>query len=96
MISKKDEFYNWLEQKVNLNIAEKSYVAQMLHDISLERQPNGAKPIVSGALPALVGLSEYINNSYDFVDGDWYWKVDVEGDCPLSIEQVIANFISRQ
>lgn len=51
MISKKNEFYNWLEQKVNLNLAEKSYVAQMLHDISLERQTNGAKPDISGALP---------------------------------------------
>jgi len=89
-----------IEFKVT-GLDEQSYnsIIELLKTIKqaeITSSQNNGKPLVSGSLPALVGLSEYINNSYDFSDGYWYWKVDVEGDCPLSIEQVIANFISRQ
>jgi hypothetical protein len=43
----------------------------------------------------LTGLNDYVKEHFDFVDGDYYWKHDDEGNMPLSIEEVVWFFLEK-
>jgi len=42
MSSKKDELFDWLEQRFSIGEADKSYLAQLIHDICLESSASKA------------------------------------------------------
>lgn len=37
----------------------------------------------------LLSFLEWLTANYDFVDGDWYYKTDLDGDNPLSHSNIL-------
>lgn len=40
----------------------------------------------------LIEFVEWAHEKFDYVDGDWYWKDDEEGDQPFGTMEVYAKF----